>query len=378
MRDLDLRAMAESLTVVQMLPALEGGGVERGTLEVAKELVRRGHRSIVISAGGRLVEHLVAEGSEHVAWPVGAKRLSTLLLIPRLARFLREQRPDVLHLRSRLPAWVGYWACKGLQQDERPHLITTVHGLYRVGRYSSVMTRGERVIAVSRTIREYILKNYPAVDPGRIQVIYRGVNPPQFPFGYKPSEDWYRDWRRSYPQLQGKRVLALPGRITRRKGHEDLIHLIKRLRADGLAVHGLIVGGAEASKRSYLNELKARVIDAGLEQDLSFTGHRSDIREVMAVSDLVLSLSREPESFGRTVLEALSLGVPVIGYGHGGVGEVLDQVFPAGLVPLGDTGALQQRVVDFITSAPPVPREHPFSLQRMLDETLDLYESLSN
>jgi glycosyltransferase involved in cell wall biosynthesis len=120
--------------------------------------------------------------------------------------------------------------------------------------------------------------------------------------------------------LQGKKLLTLPGRITRLKGHEDFIELIHRLKAAGEPVHGLIVGGAEAKKQAYLNELQDKVAKGRLQQDITFTGQRPDLREILAISDLVLSLSSKPESFGRTVLGALSMGVPVVGYAHGGVG----------------------------------------------------------
>lgn len=371
-----MSSIKRPLTVVQMLPALEGGGVERGTLEVARELVRCGHRSIVISAGGRLVAQLQAEGSEHLAWPVGAKRPGTLALVPRVARLLRERQPDILHLRSRLPAWIGYLAWRSLPVGRRPRLVTTVHGRYSVNRYSAIMTRGERVIAVSNTIRQYILDSYPRVDPERIRVIYRGVDPAQFPYGYQPDEEWYRNWRRDFPQLEGSSLITLPGRISRWKGQDDLIRLIQALKSRNLPVKGLIVGAAEPGRPRFLEELQAQVAGAGLTGEIVFTGHRSDIREVMAASDLVLSLSRQPEAFGRTTLEALSLGVPVIGYDHGGVGEVLGRIYPGGRVPLGDLATLQARAVQFMDQAPPVPSPQPFSLQRMLDETLDLYQSL--
>lgn len=368
---------ARPLTVVQMLPALDSGGVERGTLEVARELVRRGHRSIVISAGGRLVEQLLGEGSEHLMWPVGAKHLKTLLLIPRVARLLRERRPDILHLRSRLPAWIGYLAWRTLPMGPRPRLVTTVHGAYRVNRYSAIMTRGERIIAVSGTIRDYILTHYPEVPPERIQVIYRGIDPRAFPYGHRPPEDWLEAWRRDFPQAQGKYLINLPARITRLKGHDDFIRLMTALKARGLAVHGLIVGGAERRRQPYLDELRARVAAAGLEEWITFTGHRADLREVMAVSDLVLTLSRD-EAFGRTTVEALTLGVPVIGYDRGGTGEVLERLYPAGRVPAGDLMTLEARVLEFMAGAPPVGRQSVFTLQKMLDETLALYRSLGN
>lgn len=364
------------LKVVQMLPALEGGGVERGTLEVARYLVQQGHRSTVISAGGRLVEQLREEGSEHLTWAVGAKRLSTLRWVFRMRQFLRETRTDILHLRSRLPAWIGYWACKSLHPDERPHLVTTVHGLYRVGQYSSVMTRGERVIAVSETVRDYILSNYPTVDPAHIQVIHRGVDRKVYPYGYRPSAEWLAAWQHQFPELDGKYLITLPARLTRRKGQEHLIEIIGGLLQKGIPAHGLLVGDAHPRKQYFEKELRNRVSAAGFAKHITFTGQRSDLREIMAVSDVVLTLSLEPESFGRTTLEALSLGRPVAGYDHGGVGEQLIEILPQGRVAVGDRQAMEALLAEWFHSPPKVPEYHPFTLEKMLEQTLALYEGL--
>ena len=133
------------LNVAQLLPALNGGGVERGAVEVAGELVRRGHRSLVISAGGRLVPELVGAGSEHLAWPLGVKSPLTLRWVQPLRRWLAAQRIDILHARSRLPAWIGWLAWRGMDPATRPRFVTTVHGLYSVSRYSAIMTWGERL-----------------------------------------------------------------------------------------------------------------------------------------------------------------------------------------------------------------------------------------
>ncbi|MDP1708724.1 MAG: glycosyltransferase family 4 protein [Gammaproteobacteria bacterium] len=365
------------LTVLQVLPALESGGVERGTLEVARELVRHGHRSLVISAGGRMVAELERDGSEHIQWDIGRKSLWTLRLIPRLRRFLRENQVDILHARSRLPAWVCYLAWKGMAPQTRPRFVTTVHGLYSVNRYSAIMTRGERVIAVSNTVRDYILTNYPLTDPARIKVIHRGVDPAEFPHGYQPSPGWLAQWRAQYPQLQGKYVITLPGRLTRWKGQEDFIRVIAGLKQRGLPVHGLLVGDAHPRKQHYAAELRAKVAEAGLSADITFTGHRSDLKEIMAVSDVVLSLSTDPEAFGRVSLEALSLGVPVAAYNHGGVAEQLAAVFPVGRVPVGDYAAMMQRLAGWHAQAPSVPGQHPFTLAHMLESTLDVYRKLA-
>ncbi len=360
-----------------MLPALDAGGVEKGTIEVGRELVARGHRSIVISDGGRMLDQLLATGSEHLCWPVGEKRLSTIKWIWKVRRYLREQKPDILHLRSRLPAWIGYRAWKGLPENDRPHLVTTVHGFYTVGRYSAVMTKGERVIAVSNSVKDYILNNYTEVNPEVIRVIHRGVDIEKYPHGFKPSSEWMQRWDNECPQLQGRFVITLPARITRWKGQEDFVSIIGGLKSRGLPVAGLIVGEPHARKQAFADELKTKIKEAGLVEDIIFTGHRGDIREIMSISNVVLSLSKDPEAFGRTTIEALSLGVPVAGYEHGGVAEQLSEVYPQGLIQLGNVGEMINCLEKwYIEGAPAVPDEHPFTTMRMLDSTFGVYQEL--
>ncbi len=364
------------LTVLQLLPSLESGGVERGTLEVANELVRRGHRSLVISSGGRMVEALERAGSTHITWDIGAKSPLALRFVPRLRRLLTDQHIDIVHARSRLPAWIAWLAWRGMDPATRPHFVTTVHGLYSVNRYSAVMTRGERIIAVSNTARDYVLTNYPQADVSRIVVIPRGVDPQEFPYGYRPSAEWLSAWYAQYPQLKGKFVITLPGRLTRLKGHEDFITLMGKLKAGGLTVHGLIVGGEDPKRKAYARALRDRVTAEGLQDTITFTGQRDDIRDVYSASNLILSLSAKPESFGRTVLEPLCLGVPTIGYDHGGVGEILAALFPQGRAPRDDVEALHTKVVTFLRELPAVPNQSLFGLHDMLDKTLRLYESI--
>lgn len=363
--------MAErALTVLQMLPALEGGGVEQGALEISEALLRAGHHSLVMSAGGRMVAALENAGGEHITWPVDRKRPWTLRLIRPLQRLLVERQVDVLHLRSRMPAWIGWLAWRGLPADQRPRLVTTVHGFYSVNRYSAIMTRGERVIAVSESIRDYVLSAYPATDPGRVSVIHRGVDPQRFNPSFRPAPDWLATWRSSLGAKPEASIITLIGRLTRLKGHEPFLALIKALEKRG--VHGVVVGGEHPGRRRYAESIR----DAAIGMPVSFTGHRSDVREIMAASDLVVSLSTQPESFGRTVLEALSLGTPVAGYDHGGVGEILSALYPAGRVPLGDDAALVERAGALLDAPPAPPASHPFSLRNMQDATLDLYDEL--
>ena len=128
-------------------------------------------------------------GANQFPWPIGKQSLFTLCLVARRRRFLVERRVDILRVRSRMAGWIAYLAWRGMSPATRPKLVTTVHGLYSVNRYSKVMLKGERIIAVSNTIRDYILRNYPDTDANRIQVIYRGVEEAEFPYGYQPTHD---------------------------------------------------------------------------------------------------------------------------------------------------------------------------------------------
>jgi len=365
----------QRLNILQMLPALDSGGVERGTLDVSRALVAAGHRSMVMSIGGRLVGKLEAEGGEHLGCDIRSKSLLTLRQVPTLRRLFDSGQIDVVHVRSRVPGWIAWLALQTLPASRRPRLVTTVHGPYTPNAYSAVMVRGERVIAISETIRDYIRRHY-AVPEERIRLIYRGIDPAEFPHGHTPETAWLASWKIAYPELDGKRVLTLPARLTRWKGQEDFVDLVGRLVATGENVHGLIVGDVQDEKRDFAAELRAKVAEAGLTAHITFTGHRSDLRDVMAASDIVFSLAREPEAFGRVPVEALSLGVPTIGYDHGGVGESLRAIYPAGLVPLGDLDALVGKTREFLRAAPPVPPDQPFTLQRMTDATLAVYQEL--
>lgn len=365
------------MKVVQILPELNAGGVERGTLEIASRLVGDGHEAVVVSNGGRLVAGLESGGARHVTMPVHRKSFSSLLQVRTMRRFLTEEMPDIVHFRSRVPGWITWLAWRGMDPATRPHLVSTVHGFYSVNRYSAIMTRGERVIAVSESIRGYIVKNYPQTAEEIIRVIPRGIATDDYGTDFRPAADWLAKWNSEQAQLAGKRVLLLPGRITRLKGHSDFFHLLASLKKEGMAVHGLIAGDTHAKKQEYLGELRELAAKLGLAVDVTFLGHRSDIREVMAVSDVTMALSQQPESFGRTVLEAMALGKPVVGYQCGGVGELLGTLFPAGRVPMANAGKLLEVTREILRGhAAPAAVGDPFTVDAMYRATLAVYQEL--
>lgn len=364
-------------TILQLVPALKSGGVERGTAEIAEALAAAGHRSLVISSGGRMVPDLLRAGSEHFTWPIGRKSLSTLRLVIPLRRFMQEQAVDVVDVRSRVPAWVVWWAWSGMPPTQRPRLVTSAHGFNSVSSYSQILTRGERVVAVSESLKNFLLSNYPKLDRNRVVVIPRGISRDNYHPNFCPPPEWISQWREAFPELSKKFVLTLPGRITRLKGHYDALEILHQLRFTEVQAHLLIVGGTDPRKRNYHRGLKQRAAELGLSANVSFTGERSDLREIMSVSQVVLSLSEQPESFGRTVLEALSLGKPVLGYDHGGVGEQLAALLPVGRIPPRDTARAAKRIMEWQTYGLPSPQwPHEWTLSRMCKETIALYESL--
>lgn len=363
------------LSIAQLLPDLDSGGVERGTLEISQAAVQRGWHSWVLSKKGRLVDDLLKDGGRHLDWDIGGKHPWTLRWIPKLIRFCHENDIDILHARSRMPAWLAYMAWRMMPSKSRPVFVTTVHGLNSVNAYSRIMTRGERVITVSKTARAYVLKNYQGIDESRIKLIYRGVDDTTFPRGYQPSDAWFEKWHSSYSQLKNARLLLLPGRISRRKGHAEFVDLIARLREMDANVVGMLVGGWSAKQNGYVGEIKSEIAKKGLNKAVLWAGHRSDMKEIYAASDLVLSLSRKPESFGRTILEALSIGVRCAGLDHGGVGEILETMFPQGRLALsGNVQSWANDTFALLKPEAPVPRPNAFPLEKMLTQELDCYQ----
>lgn len=372
--------MSRALTVVQLLPALESGGVERSTLEIADALVRSGHRAVVVSAGGRLVPRLLDTGAEHVELEIGRKSLATLRHVSALRRMLRAWAPDIVHARSRLPAWIGLRALRGLgEAGAVPHFVTTVHGLNSPSWYSAIMTRGERVICVSDTVRRYVLEHYPHTDAARLRVIPRGIDPAAFPRRPMPDAAARAAVAALHPQLAGDGpLLLLPGRGTRLKGHADALALLATLRAQGSDARLWMPGAREVGRERYVAELEAEARQDGVADALAITPPTAAIVEAYAASDVVLQLSRKPEALGRTVLEALSVGRPVAGWAHGGVGELLRELQPEGAVAPFDAQALVAAVRTLLAQPPQPPANIPYTLQAMQQATLAVYESLAN
>jgi glycosyltransferase involved in cell wall biosynthesis len=360
--------MNQQLVVAQLIPELNNGGVERGTIEVANYLAENNFVSIVISAGGRLLNKL-NPNVIHIHLEIGKKSVFVFNLIKPLRKLITQHNISIVHARSRLPAWIAYKAISRMKGN-KPSFITTIHGLYSVKRYSSIMARADHVIAVSETAKNYVIDNYSQFLKGTLSLIYRGIDPKEFPYNFKPSTEWLEDWNIKHPKLANKKIVLLPGRLTSLKGAKDLLFWLKNISDDSK-----LVLTSDINSNEYSLQLYSFFKQHNVTNKIEWIGIQSSMAEVYAISDLVISSSKRPESFGRTVLEALAIGTPVVAYNHGGVGEILDALYPAGKVASGDYKMLSDSINNHLQKAASIPNNNPFLLSTMLEKTLNVYKN---
>ena len=360
------------MRIVQLLPELNEGGVERGTVELNCELVKRGHESIVISAGGKLASQVEEDGGEHIVFDVCSKNPFTApLRMAKLRRILEGLKPDVIHARSRVPAWLAYVANKKLQ---RP-FVTTVHGFNSVSPYSAVMAKGDKVICVSGAVKTYIQQHYHTPEE-RIRVIPRGIDLEKF----NPDNTdghFIKEFTQRY-DLDERFVITTVGRITQLKDHQTFIRAVARLKKEYPGAVGLIVGGVREDKTAYFEGLKALAEELGIAEDIVFAGSQSSVAEIYALSDVVVSSSKKPESFGRSVAEAIAMNTPVVATDHGGVLDIVAVGENGYLYPVGDAEALAEAVIRakaLCFDGYGYVKAH-FSLEQMVEKTLAVYEEL--
>lgn len=328
------------LTVLQVVPRLELGGVERGTLEMVDAIAEAGGRPLVASAGGQLGVRIERAGGEIFHMNADSKNLLTMWQNARLMRrLIREERVDVVHARSRAPAWSAYWATRGTPVP----FVTTYHGTYNEdfwGKrlYNSVMARGRPVIAISDFIHAMIRERH-RVPEDQIVTIPRGADITVFAEeavgnerAIKLAEQW--------GIIEDPRpIVLLPGRLTRWKGGESMIDAAARLkdmRGDDFLV--LLVGDDDGS--GFADTLERRITQTGAGDVVRLVGAVSDMAAAYKLASVVVSASIEPEAFGRVVVEAQAMSRPVIATAHGGARETVAHGESGWLYPPGDVEVL--------------------------------------
>ncbi|HZT52669.1 MAG TPA: glycosyltransferase family 4 protein [Stellaceae bacterium] len=321
--------------VLQVVPRLVTGGVERGTVDLAAALVAQGWRAVVASEGGPMVRELERAGALHVTLPLAAKNpLVMRANVGRLAAVIERNGIDIVHARSRAPAWSALAAARRTET----HFVTTFHNAYGAKswlkrRYNSVMARGERVIAISDFVAAHVAATY-GVGPDRLRTVHRGIDLARFDPERVGSERVI-DLARQWGLPDGVPVVMLPGRLARWKGQDVLLEALRRLGRS--ALHCVIVGGGSAGwRRALADELARRPppCPVALHEDCR------DMAAAYMLADVVVSASTEPEGFGRVIVEAQAMGRPVIATAHGGAAETVVAGETGWLVPPGDAEAL--------------------------------------
>jgi glycosyltransferase involved in cell wall biosynthesis len=325
---------------MQVLPALVTGGVERGTIDVAAAIVQAGGTALVASAGGPMVHELERLGARHLTVPLDRKTPWAILRNRRLlAELIEHHTVDIVHARSRAPAWSALGAAR---RTGRP-FMTTFHGTYnyRSGLkrwYNAIMAKGDRVIAISEFIGRHVVDNYP-IDPARLRVIPRGIDFVSFDPARVSAErlvGLVNAWRLP----DGVPVVMLPGRLARWKGHSVLIKAIHRLA--GRDVVCVLVGG-DHGRDQYRRELETLAGSLGVSGRLRIVGDCRDMAAAYMLADVVVSASTDPEAFGRIAVEASAMGRPVIATDHGGARETVQAGETGWLVPPGDSWPRRSR-----------------------------------
>jgi glycosyltransferase involved in cell wall biosynthesis len=330
-----------SPVVLQVLPGLVTGGVERGAVDVAAAVAALGWTSLVASAGGPMARELERAGARHILLPLDSKNPFVMRAnIDRLRRAMAEHRVDIAHARSRAPAWSALFAARG----HGARFITTFHGAYNAANpvkrwYNSVMARGDRVIAASSFIVEHVAREY-GTDPTLIRLIPRGIDFDRFDPARVSAERQMklaRDWRLP----DGVPVIMLPGRLTRWKGQSVLIDAIARRGKKDLRC---LLVGADQGRGGYRRELEQRIAQHGLDTVIHIIDHCNDMPAALKLADLVVSASTDAEAFGRVAVEAQAMGKPVVATDHGGSRETVLDGETGWLVPPGDPAVLAEAI----------------------------------
>jgi lipopolysaccharide heptosyltransferase II len=353
------------VNILQILPALDVGGVETGTIDVARYLVSKGHKAVCVSAGGRLVRELDKINARHYNLPVGRKNpITILMMIRQLKGIIRREDIDVVHARSRVPAIIAYFACKSTDKV----FITTAHGYYKKHILSSAMSWGKFVIVASNIMAKHMMHNF-GVPYERIRLIPRGVELSRFRFKSP-------DARRS----KGF-TIGMVSRITPLKGHADFIKAVSILNRQIPNLRALIVGSAQ--KEKYKEDLELLVRRLGLSRTIEFQPSTQDVPGVMANLDVLVSATVTPEAFGRVIIEAQASGVPVVSTKVGGVVDIVEDEKNGLLCPAQNPKEMASRILRLyndrelgarLASEGKKSVEKDFDLDTMARKTIAVYE----
>ena len=357
------------MNILQILPELNVGGVETGTVDLARYLVTQGHKSIVVSNGGALVAQLQSDGSKHYTLPVHKKNLFAVFrCIGKLISIIQKEKIDIVHARSRVPAWIAFFACRKTEA----HFLTTCHGYYSSHVFSKVMGWGKLTIAISEVVGRHMAQDF-ATPSENIRVVPRSVDLEKF------------NLPRAINTARKEFIVVMIGRITPLKGHPYFLKAMARVIHQMPSVKIQIIGDASAKKQAYKDELIMLTKRLGIATQVEFMGNRRDIPQLLSKADCLVLSTTTQEAFGRVIIEAQAAGVPVVATRVGGVTEVIDHEKTGLLVLPKDIDAISDSVLRILKDLKFAEGlvieakkkiEAKYTLANMAEATISVYKEL--
>lgn len=377
------------MKIVQLVPAMDQGGVERGIVEMNRVLVAAGHDNLVVSVGGRLNERIIADGGRVANIDIKSKNpLTAFSRAKKLRKLLESERPDVVVAHSRVPAWLFVLANRKLKLK----WITFAHGANSVSAYSKVMTYGDVTVTPSQYIADYLIEHYN-IDKSLLRVIPRAIDREKFDITKLDRE--FMDSKRREWKLDGFRVVMGLGRITQLKGYDVLIRALAHLQRTHVAAKVntpnwklVIVGEAEALRKEYEEELRKLVVELGVGDNVVFVGAQSKVAECLSLADIVVSANyRKPEAFGRSMAEALAMDKPVVATAFGGALDIVEDRVNGALVAPDKNATPEEMSIKFANAIRFVAHSEfkdlrknaleKFSFDRMAEKSLAVYNEFA-
>lgn len=366
--------------IMQVIPELGAGGAEQGCIDVAAAIVKAGAQAIVVSNGGYRVSELTRIGAHHVNLPVHSKNPVTMWQnIGRLKKLINRYNVNIVHARSRAPAWSAWRACEATNA----RFITTCHAPYNISGeakriYNGSIANGELIIAISDYVANYLKENYK-IDPSRIRKIHRGIPLERFHPTTVTAErmiNLAQEWR--VPDEAN--IVMLPGRLTRWKGHLVLIDAIEKLARKDIFC---VLVGSDQGRAEYRTELEETIKSKGLEEQFRMVDQCHDMPSAYMLSTVIVSASTDPEGFGRIPVEAQAMGRPIIATDHGGAQETIIRDHTGWLIPPENPDALAQAIEEALSLTPQQRAilatrsmahvAENFTKDTMVAKTLDVY-----
>ena len=370
------------MIVMRLLSSLKHDESERGIFHLGRALVKNGHTSIIISSAdfdNELVHRLERDGNLYHQLYMSKKSWVSLLQIIPLRHLIEKYNPDIIHVHSRTPAWILHLALRRARIKRMPKIVSTMYGFYSINKYSQALLDVDTIITVSDSVTQYLEKGLrrEKIDHKVIKRIYRGVDIRRYPYRHNPSVYWLRRTFAEYPELEHKKWLVFPTIIGNEYGQEWLIDILGNLQEQFPLIHVIIMDEDYRDGDVAHEDFRQRTNTLNLAERITYVGSkRNDMREWLSAANIVLALANQPESIGINALQAIHLGTPVVGWNQAAFSEILQPLYPQGLVKKYNAQALCKVVKSELESVTRPEMTNKFIMSEMIEETIKVYQTL--